>query len=215
MPTTDRTTPSRWRRAVAYEAGMWRSLARWMFRRPVEVPPGAEAFGYVGVVTPILGVFIGLSVIEIPILELILRHTVPWTWVRYAALALGVWGVLWMIGLFASLRLHPHLLGEEGLRIRNGTSVDVTLPWSAVATVAARYRSLPSSRAVQVEDDILNISAGSQTSVDVVLCAPLQVPLPTGPSRPVREIRLYADDPKALVARARRQLPARLPGQDG
>ncbi|WP_255608354.1 PH domain-containing protein [Micromonospora sp. PLK6-60] len=188
---------------------MWRSLARLVLRRPVAPPPGAEAFSYVGVVSPILGVFIGLSVIEIPILDLILRHTVPWTWVRYAALALGVWGVLWMIGLFASLRLHPHLLGADGLRIRNGTSVDVTLPWSAVATVGARYRSLPSSRTIQVEDDVLHICAGSQTSVDVVLGAPIQVPLPAGPSRPVREIRLYADDPAALVARARRHLPAR------
>ncbi|WP_406038272.1 hypothetical protein OG799_25285 [Micromonospora sp. NBC_00898] len=115
-----------------------------------------------------------------------------------------------MIGLFASLRVHPHVVGATGLRVRNGVSVDFVLPWPAVARVDARYRSLPSSRAVQLEaaDDgiVLHISAGSQTSVDVVLREPLAVSLPKGPSGAVTEVRLYADDPHALVARARRQL---------
>jgi len=41
-----------------------------------------------------------------------------------------------------------------------------------------------------------------------VLREPLSVRLPKGPSEPVREIRLYADDPTALVEHARRHLPA-------
>ncbi|MFC0029114.1 PH domain-containing protein [Micromonospora chaiyaphumensis] len=197
------------RRAVVYEWGMWRSLARWVLRRPYPVAPGAETFRYVGVVQPILGVFIVLSVIEIPVLDLILRHTVGWPTVRHVFIGLGVWGVLWMIGLFASLRLHPHVVDDAGLRIRNGVSLDVRIPWSAVARVEARYRSLPSSRAVQYDPDdptVLNLGVGSQTAVDVVLREPLSVRLPKGPSEPVREIRLYADDPKALVTRARRHL---------
>ncbi|WP_231929679.1 hypothetical protein [Micromonospora inositola] len=206
------------RRAVAYEVGMWHSLYRWLLRRPLVHTPGAEAFSYVGVVKPILGAFIALSAIEIPIFDLILRHTVPWPSVRHTALALGIWGLLWMIGLFASLRIHPHVADAAGLRVRNGISVDFMVPWTAVATIGARYRSLPSSRAIQVEQDdavtILNVGTGSQTSVDVVLREPLSVPLPKGPSGPVTAIRLYADDPEALVARARQHLTVSLPGSD-
>lgn len=204
------------RRVVRYEIDMWRSLYRWLLRRPVASPPGAETFSYVGVVKPILGVFIALSAIEIPIFDLIISRTVPWPWVRHLALALGIWGLLWMIGLFASLRVHPHVLDGDGLRIRNGTSIDVTLPWTAVAAVAPRYRSLPSSRAVQIEEGdagpILHLSAGSQTSVDVLLREPLSLALPKGPSAPVSEVRLYADEPDALVAAARRHLGAGIPG---
>ncbi|MFI7425848.1 hypothetical protein ACIBPB_02555 [Micromonospora sp. NPDC049836] len=203
------------RRAVAYEWGLWRSLARWILRRPYRVAPGAQTFGYVGVVQPILGVFIALSTIEIPVLDLILRHTLGWPALRHVAIALGVWGVLWMVGLLASLRIHPHVLDDTALRIRNGVSLDVLIPWRAVARVDARYRSLPSSRAVQYDPDdpaVLNLGAGSQTAVDVVLREPLSVRLPSGPSRPVREIRIYADDPRALVARARRHVPADTPG---
>ncbi|MEU2702582.1 MULTISPECIES: PH domain-containing protein [Micromonospora] len=199
------------RRAVAYEWGMWRSLTRWILRRPYPVAPGAGTYAYVGGVQPILLAFIALSTIEIPILDVILRHTVDQPTVRHAAIALGVWGVLWMIGLLAALRIHPHVVDDAGLRVRNGTSVDVTIPWSAVARVAVRRRSLPSSRAVQYDADdpaVLNLGVGSQTAVDVVLRESLSVRLPNGPSKPVREIRLYADDPTALAEHARRHLPA-------
>ncbi|SCF37991.1 hypothetical protein GA0074695_6334 [Micromonospora viridifaciens] len=207
------------RRVIAYEVGMWLSLGRWLLRRPPAVEPGAVAFSYVGVVKPILGAFIVLSAIEIPIFDLILRHTVPWPSVRRTALVLGVWGLLWMIGFFASLRIHPHVAGPSGLRVRNGISVDFLVPWSAVARIERRYRSLPSSRTVRIEPSdtqtILNIGTGSQTSVDIVLREPLSVRLPKGPSGPVHEIRLYADDPAALVTRAREHLAVRLPGTEG
>ncbi|MGW5666908.1 hypothetical protein [Micromonospora sp. NPDC003776] len=84
------------------------------------------------------------------------------------------------------------------------------MPWAAIATAGARYRSLPANRSVQTEHDgsraVLNIGAARQTSVDLVLHEPLRVGLPKGPSEPVREIRLYADDPSALVARVRHHL---------
>lgn len=203
--------------AIRYEIGMWRSLYRWLARRPPTREPGAEVFSYIGVVRPILIAFIVLSAIEIPIFDLILQHTLPSA--RTVVLALGVWGLLWMIGLFAALGVHPHVAEAAGLRVRNGFTVDVLVPWAVIATASARYRSLPSSRAVQVEHDesgaILNIGTGKQTSVDLVLREPLSVRLPKGPSEPVREIRIYADDPQALIARAREHLAAQLPDSAG
>ncbi|MGR6317042.1 hypothetical protein Q2K19_07785 [Micromonospora soli] len=207
------------RRVVAYEIGMWLSLGRWLLRRPPALEPGAVPFGYVGVVKPILIAFIVLSAIEIPIFDLILQHTLPWPTVRHTVLALGIWGLLWMIGLFAALRIHPHAAGAEGLRVRNGFSVDFLVPWTAIARVDASYRSVPASRAVQIEPDearvILNVVTGKQTSVDLVLREPLDVRLPKGPSGPVHEIRLYADDPAALVTLTRQHLAVRLTGTDG
>jgi hypothetical protein len=187
------------RTVTAYEAAMWRGLYRWVTRRPLQLAPGDEAFGHAGPVKPIFAVFIVLSALEIPILDLIIRHLVPWPAVRYIALAAGVYGLVWMIGLLGALLTNPHIVGEAGIRIRNGTSVDVTIPWDAVATVSHRYRTLPSSRAIQVEDAVL--STGGQTSVNVTLREPLTLPVHKDPAR---EIRFYADDPKALVALAKR-----------
>ena len=192
------------RRAAATEAAMWRSMYVWARRRPPA--PGEEAFGYLGVVKPIMGVFIGLSVVEIPVLDLIVRRVVPWQPARWIVLALSVWGLLWMIGFIASMKVHPHVVGAEGLRVRMSAWVDLTVPWEDIETVRKGYRSLPSGKSVQVEEEgerrVLNVVVASQTSVDVRLRRPLSFDLAKGPTGPVDEVRLYADDPDSLVRTA-------------
>jgi hypothetical protein len=214
-PTTRTAVLPLLRRAATLEVAMWRSLFRWVLRRPPEFGPGGEPFSYAGVVKPILGVFIGLSVVELPILDVILRHTVSWQPARVIALTIGIYGLLWMIGLLASLLLHPHVVDDSGLRIRGGTTMDVRVPWHAIAAIHTRYRSLPSSRGVQYDrtDDevILNLGTASQTSVDIRFHHPTVVALPKGPSEPATELRFYADEPDALAARARPRLAAHLP----
>ncbi|MEN3615550.1 hypothetical protein AAH979_39400 [Plantactinospora sp. ZYX-F-223] len=214
FPTALATARSLLRKATVYELGMWRSLFRWILRRPTG-PDGTVAFGYAGVVTPLLIVFIVVSTIEIPVLDLIL----PWKIARIVAAALGVYGVFWMIGLLASLRVHPHLVGEAGIRVRNGISIDLTLPWDAIDTVRRRHRSLSSGRTVQVERSdtriVLNIGVSSQTAVDILLREPIVLPVPRGTEEPVHELRVYADDAERLVACVRQFLRTDLPERAG
>ena len=195
------------RKVVAMEVATWRSMYVWLRRKPLATAPGDQVFSYLGVVKPIFGVFIGLSAVEVPIFDLIIRHVVPWQPARWIALGLGVWGLLWMIGLFASLKINPHVVGAAGLRVRNGTSLDFTVAWADVDRVSKAYRSQPSSKSVQVERDgertVLNLGTGSQTSVDVRLRRPVDFGLPKGKSEPVHELRLYADDPDGLVRACR------------
>lgn len=196
------------RRAVAFELGLYRSLYRWALRRGVPPDGGAEGFGYAGAVTPILWVFIILSAVEIPVFHVLL----PWQTVRIILLVLGFWGLTWMVGLLASLRVHPHVLSDSGLRIRYGTSIDIAVPWEDVAEIRVRRRDLPSSRSVQIEQApsgaVLQIGVSSQTNVDAALREPRAVPLPKGSSEPITELRFYADDPGALVGRARQHTTA-------
>ncbi|MEV4757538.1 hypothetical protein AB0J86_20835 [Micromonospora sp. NPDC049559] len=207
--------PSLARRAMAYESAMWSSFFRWVLRRPGTDQPDAEPFSYLGVVRPILIMFIVLSAVEIPIFDLIVSHLVPWRPARWIVLALGVYGLVWMLGLLAMLQLHPHLLDDDGIRVRNGATLDVRIAWADVEAVHKRYRSLPSSKGVQLERDddglVVNLGVGSQTSVDVTLRWPTRLALPSGPSEPTTRVRLYVDDPDAFVAAARRRLSAAAP----
>jgi hypothetical protein len=193
---------------------MWRSLYRWILRRPPALDTGAEAFTYAAAVTPIIWAFIALSAIELAAVHLIL----PWETARLIADGLGAYGLFWMVGLLASLRVHPHIVGDSGLRIRHGTSVDITIPWDAIATIRTRTRSLPNSRTVQLDRTgsglILHIGVSGQTNIDVALRQPLTVPVPRGSSEPVMQLRFYVDDPSALVARARENLTADVPNSD-
>jgi len=189
------------RRLLVYELGMWRSLYRWVLRRPVA--PGGEAYGYAGVVTPVIWAFIGVSAIEVPAVHLLL----PWDAVRRVALVLGVYGLAWMVGMLAALKVHPHVLDAGGLRVRNGVSLDVVVPWERIASVRYRMRSLEGMRNLQVEGEgpgrVLSVGVGSQTNVDVVLREPMVLPVRRTAGEPVAELRLYADDARGLVARLR------------
>jgi hypothetical protein len=199
---TARTTLSALvRRAVSFELGVWRSLYRWTTRRPLG-PDGTETFSYAGPVTPVICAFIGLSAIEIPVAHLLL----PWQTARAVVLVVGIWGLTWMLGLLASLRTYPHVVGSSGLRIRYGTTVDIAIPWNAVASIGARRRDLPSSRTVQLgridSGAVLHVGISSQTNVDVALRDPVTVPLPKG-TESITALRFHADDARALVASAR------------
>jgi hypothetical protein len=189
------------RKAAGYEFRLWRSLFRWILRRPV-AEPGAATFGYAALLTPVFIAFIVVSAIEIPIVHL----AVPWAPVRTVALALGAYGLLWMIGLLAAMRIHPHVVGDAGLRVRSGMTVDIPVPWSAVAEIRTRSRTLESNRAVQVDDGVLSVVVSRHTNVDVILREPTALRLPGGPSEPVGEVRFHADDQDALLASARDRL---------
>ncbi|GAA4586892.1 hypothetical protein GCM10023107_04130 [Actinoplanes octamycinicus] len=184
---------------VVYELRLWAALYRWVFRRPVPIEPGAQRFTYHRAVNLILGVLLVVSAIEVPILHLI----VPWEPVRLAALAIGVYGLVWMVGLLATMHVHQHLVGPSGLRIRNSLTLDLPLRWDQIAAIDVRRRSMPPGGQTQLEDGVLSLGMASQTSVDIRLTEPLTVPVRKTRGESVSQIRFHADEPEALVAAAR------------
>ena len=108
---------------VVLEIGIWRSLFLWVTRRVSGQGPGVEACSYAKQVSPLFAVFIFVSAIELPVVRILL----PWDTVRLVVDVLSVWGLLWMVGMLASVRVFPHLLDEDGLRIRYGTTVDIRI----------------------------------------------------------------------------------------
>jgi len=199
--TSTRTRSSAWtllRRAAEMERVTWRSVCLWLQGRHRARTPGQTPYGYVGVIKPILIVFIVLSAVEIPIFDLIVTHMLPWRPARWIVLTLGIWGLTWMFGLLATMTVHPHLACTNGLRLRHGAAVDITVLWDDIESVRKAYRSVATNKAVQFEQDgerrILNVGVGKQTSLDVRLRHPMALPLRDGMSDPVDEIRFYADD---------------------
>ncbi|MEV0718559.1 hypothetical protein [Asanoa sp. NPDC050611] len=191
------------RTAATYERGVWVSLFRWVLRRPDPAGPGAR-FGYSATMMPVLLAFIGVSIVEIPILHFLL----PWRTVQIVVFAVSIWGLLWMVGLLGAVRVHPHLVTADGLRIRSGFTVDAFVPWSAVAEIRHRNRPLEKSKGLQFAETadgglVGKVVVLGQTNVEVVLTAPAEVGLSRGP---VTEVHFWADDARALVAAARANL---------
>lgn len=194
------------KRALLYELSLYRSLLRWGLRRPATTDPDEIPVGYAQLSTPVLILWIFGSAVEVVVVHVLL----PWESLRTVALVLGVWGLVWMIGLLASLRVYPHLMAPSYLRVRQGPRVDLLVPWDAVEAVVSRRRELPSSiRAVQVQEvdgqTDLHVAVGGETNVSLVLRRPLTLRTAGGDITADR-VSLLVDDPKVFLAQARDQL---------
>jgi len=200
---------------VRLEIGIWRSLFLWMTRRVAGQGPGVEAFSYAKQITPVIAVFVFVSAIELPVVHILL----PWDTVRLVVDVLSVWALLWMVGLLASMRVFPHLLDEGGLRIRCGTTVDVRVPWAAIASVKSRRGSVDTGKSVHVAtaDDatVVSLPVMKLTRVAIALHGPTTIALPDGPRDGVTELRCYVDDPGAFVAAAQRRIDGYGEGASG
>lgn len=193
-------------RLGALESTIWRLLAGWVFRRPLPMPPGGRSFGYARAAAPAIWVFVAVSAFEIPLVDLLIPS---WTW-RIVVAILGLWGVLWMVGLVAVQYRHPHVVGPEWLRARSGFSLDVLVPWDVVGDIRRGTQTVGSTKSLVYSGDVdertrvLAAVISSQTNVLLTFRQPLEIVV-GGRPEVIDGIRLWADDPDGLVAAARQQ----------
>jgi hypothetical protein len=192
------------RAAWRAEVGIWQSFYRWLFRRP-RVPAGASGFSYHSPILTILVIFIVLSAIEIPVVDLIVHR---WDWVRIPLLIAGIWGVTWMIGLLLSFLTRPHAVGPEGIRARDGAHVDVDLPWEAVASVEKSKNVQEKAPKIQDEEHgrTLALRIGNETNVLIALEHPVRTKLRDDLVE-VDAVRLWVDDLDGFMSAVRTHIP--------
>lgn len=194
-----RRTPGWVWHALVVEVAMYRNLLRWALRRPA-VPGGTEPVGYAQAVTPVMALWIFASAAELPLVHVL----IPWEGVRIAALVLGVWTVVWMLGALAGLRVYPHLATADGLLVRNGAMTEVSIPWSAVAAVRKVDLDLPSSmRTLQPEETEkgthLRVGVSGRANVTVDLHRPLLVRPTRDRELTVTRVSFWVDEPREAV----------------
>lgn len=195
------------RRAWVAELRVYSSIARAIARRPA-VPKGGTGIGYHRPVLTVLFIFIGLSAVEIPILDLIVHQ---WPIVRITLLVLGIWGVTWMIGLLCAMLMRPHAVGPDGVRVRSGLELDVPIGWADIASVAIDRR-VDEPKQPRVVGSEYAERMQDETNIEIELERPVAIRLPglapKGGTHQVDRIRLWADDPRAFLDAARRFLIA-------
>jgi hypothetical protein len=110
-----------------------------------------------------------LSVIE----TVVLAFLIPWPLVREITLALDVWGVFFILGLFASFVVRPHVIGADGtLRLRSGALVDIRIPGQDIAAVRVERRTARGKKGAVDDDGCADLSQGGQTTVTSAPASP-------------------------------------------
>ena len=197
-------------RVVMLELRIYANIGRAIARRP-SIPKGATGFGYHRPVLTILLIFIGLSAIEIPIIDLIVHR---WPAVRIAFLILGIWGVTWMVGLLCAFLMKPHTVGPGGIEVREGLEIDIPLSWDDIASVSRDHRvDEPKSARFTESDDgrMLSLRMQDETNVEIALERPTVVRLPgrapKGGAQEITRLRLWTDDVDGFMAAVRTHIP--------
>lgn len=197
-------------RALRMELGIYAAIGRAIARRPA-VPAGASGFRYDAPVRTILIVFIVLSAVEIPIIDLIVH---PWPAVRIGLLILGIWGLTWMIGLLCAYLMRPHTVGPHGIRVREGLEIDIDLPWDDIAAVARAPRTdEPKSPRIDGPEGtrVLSLRMQDATNVEITLEGLTTVRLPglapRGGAHAVSTVRLWVDDVEGFLHAVRHHIP--------
>ncbi|MFE7513780.1 hypothetical protein ACFU8I_21535 [Streptomyces sp. NPDC057540] len=178
-------------RLVGHELRLLAGLGRWVARRPHGVAGTDGVFPHARDQAALMYGFAFVCVVETVGMSYLLAD---WPVIHTVVLVLDVYTVLFVLGLHAASATRPHTLAGSTLRVRQAAHVDVRVPLDRIASV--RRESLFSH---ERRDGELNLAVGSQTTVTVELTEPVDAPRLLGAPRPVRLIRLHADDPQALV----------------
>jgi hypothetical protein len=196
--------------ALRMEVSLYLALGRWLARRP-DVPAGTTPIGYSRLVAPMLWLWIFASAAEVVVLDLVLSRW--WTPLRIPLLLVGVWGLVWMLGMLAAYRTRPHLLREDSLQVRDGIHARIDLPLDRIASIRSVEHELPGLiRSVHVEgeddDAILLVGVSRRTNLELALTAPTTLQMPNGPTT-VARVGLWVDEPREVAAEIREALTRR------
>ena len=195
--------------ALLFELALYRSLTRWVVRRPDVC--GATPIGYSRLAAPMLWLWIFGSMVEVVAVELVLRHfDQPWaSAVRVPMLLLGIWGVVWMLGVLASYRVRPHLLTDTELRIRSGARTWLRLPLDAVESTRLVEHEVPGViRSLHVDEALALVASGSRTNLELVLAGQTTLSSSKGEVT-VSRVGVWVDEPREAAAQIRPLLGAR------
>jgi hypothetical protein len=191
---------------MIHEFCLFTSSLRWLTGRWRHgVRDGDTAIPYASGGAALLLVFGYVGAVE----TVVLAFIIPWPVVREIALALDLWGVYFIIALFASCVVRPHLIHADGtLRLRYGALLDIRIPAREITAARVERRFARGKLAAVDADGCAALSQGGQTTVTVQLARPVAFTRPLGKPACARTIRFYAHDPAAAVAAIRARVPA-------
>ena len=197
-------------RLAVKEPRLFASLFRWTFQR---VKLADNEFGYYrrSTLRAIMPLLIISAPIELVVVHLLAHAFSPWGWVKWTLLILGVYAILWLLGLYASLVTLPHRLEETGLRLRHGVLAERFVPYEEIEDAVRTDRKAPNfgdGLSHVPAEDALYLATGGKTDVTLRLRVPRSIDGFLKESEPACLVHLAADYPGQLARELRRRVEA-------
>lgn len=166
--------------------------------RKRKIPQGAKPFGYTKGAMTFPAVMIVVSLIELVVVHML----VPWEWLRIVLLVLTIWGVLFILGYFATRVVHPHFVTDEALHLRWGYPTVLSTPLTNIASVTPHVNHAHTYP--KVEGERLILTQSQSTNVLIRFSEPVAAAAPVSrKDRPAdfhaREVQLYIENPEEFL----------------
>jgi hypothetical protein len=192
-------------RLVGHELRLMYSLVLRVARRRDGVGPDDRAFGHARDQAALMYGFTFVCAVETVVMAVLFRN---WPAVHAVLLVVDVYTVLFMLGLQAASVTRPHVLSADTLRLRQAGHVDLRIPLERIASV--RYELLFTH---EQQDEVLDLKIAGQTSVTLELSEPVTYTGLLGLERPVRTVRVHADDARAFAKALREAVAGEHPAK--
>jgi hypothetical protein len=158
----------------------------------------ASSVGYEDGIGALTCVVLLSSAVELVLVDILFSVL----WMRVVALTLGLLVVLGILSFVAALRAYPHRVADGTLTIHSGAWFELAVPLERV-TVAERKAMVNQKRIAEVSDGVLSVPVMGLTNLLLTLDPPIQVHLKKTGTAVVREIKMYAVDPRSGAQKLR------------
>jgi hypothetical protein len=186
-------------RLIVGEPKLWAAIFLWMSGRSRR---DARSFHYsassnLGLVSVVV---LGLIVLE-GVGGGLLARLAPWPWLSPLLVIISAYAALWVIGIYASLSVFPHLVTEQGLLLRYGVLGEAWIPWREVDQVVKESVVSPGGMdGLSTKGGIATLAVGGKTAVTIRRRSPGVVKGFLRGTTGISQIRVAADDPDAFLA---------------
>ncbi len=135
---------------------------------------------------------------DLLLLEVLLRHLRPGT--RLLIHALDVYGVIWVLGLWASFRRRPHTVEGETIRLHKGLLAHLDLTKAQIASVGPLPAFDDDWTRLRFTRTAHDFRMPGSTPLLLELNTPVRAIGLLGPGRPKTRVLVSSDNPTALMA---------------
>ena len=138
-------------------------------------------------------------IVETTVVQLLLPNSLAP--VRLALLLASGYGLLWIIGWAAGLRIFPHQLGDDVSRVRLGQLYRASVPIGLIRSATLRRERVGKRTALVLDGDRAAFAVDGCVELHLELSAPVAVERPVGEPVLVTALSIAVDDPRTLERR--------------
>lgn len=175
------------------------SFAR-VFNRVKPVQVGEIHTGYKNLRTVVF-LIVGLVVVEIVVVHLAITSEI-WRIVLFVS---SLYALVLLLGFYTSIRMNPHVVESDSLKIRHGIRFSCVIPWEQVRSLKGVGAGQGGDIFVN-EDNELRVPVLSEVNLRLELHSPVVIEDLYFGEAEITAVDFYCDDKKALLDSAKQVL---------